>query len=53
MMSLYEGSKTKVEVGFAFPKEYHEAVGVHQVSVLSSLFFAIVVDVVTKNAREA
>ena len=38
----------KVKVGC----EFSVAVGVHQRSVLSPLSFAIVVDVVTENARE-
>ena len=49
---LYEGSKTKVKIGSEFSEEFYVAVGVHQGSVLSSLLFAIVVDVVAENARE-
>ena len=52
LMSLYEGSKTKVKVGSDFSVKFDLAVGVHQGSVLSPLLFAIVVDVVTENARE-
>ena len=51
-MSLYEGSKTKVKVGSEFSEEFYVAVGVHQGPVLSPLLFAIVVDIVTENARE-
>ena len=51
-MSLYEGSKTKFKVGSEFLKEFYVAAGVHQRSVLSPLLFAILVDVVTENARE-
>ena len=50
VMSLYEGSRTKVRVGSGLSEEFD--VGVHQGSVLSPLIFAIVVDVVTENARE-
>ena len=52
VMSLCEGSKIKVEVGSKFPDEFYVAVGVHQGTVLSPLLFAIVVNVVTENARE-
>ena len=52
LMSLYEGSKRKVKVGSEFSEEFSVAVGVYQGSVLSPLLFAIVLDVVTENARE-
>ena len=52
MMSLYEGSRTKVRAGSGTSKEFGERVGVHQGSVLSPLIFAIVVDAVTEHARE-
>ena len=52
VMSLYEGSKTKIKVGTDISKEFCVAVGVHQGSVLSPLSFGIVVDVVTENAKE-
>ena len=42
----------RVKVGSEFSEEFYVAVGVHQGSVLSPLLFAIVVDVVTENARE-
>ena len=41
----------KVKVGSEFSEEFYVAVGAHQRSVLSLLLFAIVVDVVTENAR--
>ena len=53
VMSLYEGSRTKVRVGSGFLEEFGVRVGVHQGSVLSPLIFAIVVDAVSKHAREA
>ena len=52
VMSLYEGSKTKVKVGSEFSEEFYVVVDVHQGSVLLPLLFAVVVDVVTENARE-
>ena len=51
-MSLCEGSKIKVKIGSEFSEKFHATVGVHQGSVLSPLLFAVVVDVVTDNARE-
>ena len=51
VMSLYEGSKTKVRVGSGTSDEFGARVGVHQGSVLSPLTFAIVVDDVTEHAR--
>ena len=52
VMSLYEGSSTKVRVGSGTSEEFGVRVGVHQGSVLPPLIFAIVVDVVTEHARE-
>ena len=52
VMSLYEDAKTRVRVGSGLSDEFPVKVGVHQGSVLSPLLFAIVVDVVTKGARE-
>ena len=52
VMSLYEGSRTKVRVGSGTLEEFGVRVGVRQGSVLSPLIFAIVVDVVTEHARE-
>ena len=51
VMSLYDGAKTRVRVGSAYSEEFEVKDGVHQGSVLSPLLFAIVVDVVTENAR--
>ena len=51
VMSLYDGAKTRVRVGSAYSEEFEVKVGVHQGSVLSPLLFAIVVDVITENAR--
>ena len=52
VMSLYEGSRTKVRVGSVFAEEFGVRVGVHQGSVLSPLIFVIVVDAVSEHARE-
>ena len=52
VMSLYEGSKTKVRVESGTSEEFGVWVGVHHGSVLSPLIFAIVVDVVTEHARK-
>ena len=52
VMSLYEGSRTKVSVGSGTLNELGIRVGVHQGSVLSPLTFAFVVNVVTDHARE-
>ena len=51
VVSLYDGAKTRVTVGSAYSEEFEVKVGVHQGSVLSPLLFAIVVDVITENAR--
>ena len=51
VMSLCNGAKTRVRVGSAYSEEFKVKVGVHQGSVLSPLLFAIVVDVITENAR--
>ena len=50
-MSLYDGAKTRVRVGFAYSDEFKIKIGVYQGSVLSPLLLAIVVDVFTENAR--
>ena len=52
VMSLYEGSRTKVGVGSGTSEEFGVGVDVHKRSVLSPLIFAIVVDVVTEHARD-
>ena len=51
VMSLYDGAKTRMRVGSAYSEELEVKVGVHQRFVLSPLLFAIVVDVITENAR--
>ena len=43
--------KDKSESGVCIFREFEVKVGVHQGSLLSPLLFAIVVDVITKNAR--
>ena len=53
VMSLNDGSKTKVRAGSAYSEEFEVNVGVHQRSVLSPLLFAIVVDVITENKLRA
>ena len=52
VMSLYEGSRTKVRVGSGTLDDFEVRVGVHQGSVVSPLIFAIVVDLVTEHTRE-
>ena len=52
VISLYEGSKTKVKVGFEFSEELYEVVDVHQRSDLSPLLFAIIMNIVSDNARK-
>ena len=52
VMSLHHGAKMKVRVGSELFKEFLVQVGVHQGSVLSTLLFAITMDVITENARE-
>ena len=50
-MSLYDSVKITVKMRSAYSEEFEVKVGVHQESVLSPLLFAIVVDVITENAR--
>ena len=50
--SLYENSKTKIKVGSEFSEEFYVAVGITSGICFVSLLFAIVVDVVTENARK-
>ena len=50
VMSLNCGAKTKVRVGSELSEEFLVELVVHQESALSPLLFAIVVDVITKNA---
>ena len=52
VMSLYEGSRTKVRVGSGTSDDFGVRVGVQQGSVLSPLIFTVQVDVVTEHARE-
>ena len=51
VMSLYEGTQTKVRVNYEMSDEFEVKVRMHQGSVLSP-FFAVVEDVVTVFARE-
>ena len=53
VMSLYDGAKTRVRVGSAYSEEFKVKVGVHQESMLSPLLFAIVVDIITENAKRS
>ena len=52
VMSLCEGSRTKVRVGSGTSDELGVPMGVHYGSVQSPLIFAIVVNVVTEHARK-
>ena len=47
VMNLYEDPTTTVKVGSEFSDQFPVKVGVHQESVLSTLLFAIVMDVVS------
>ena len=51
VLSLYDGVKTRVRVGSAYSEEFEVKVVVYQGSVLSPLSLAIIVDVITENAR--
>ena len=50
-MSLYDSAKTTVKMRSAYSEEFEEKVGEEKESMLSPLLFAIVVDVITENAR--
>ena len=52
MWSRHKGARTKVKVRTHLSEEYEVDVGMHQVSVLSPLLFAIVVDVVRNEITE-
>ena len=52
VMSLYHGAKMVVRVGSELSQKFLVQVGVHQGSVLLPMLFAIVVDVISENARE-
>ena len=47
VMSLYLGAKTRIMVDSELSEEFEVNAGMHQGSVLSPIFFALVVDVVT------
>ena len=51
VMSLYKGAREKNKVWTHFYEEFEVKFGVHQGSVLSSLLFAIVVDVVMNEIK--
>ena len=51
-MSLYDKVKTRIQVGSGLSDKFAMKVGVHQGLVLSSLLFAIAVDVIVQEARE-
>ena len=52
VMNFYQGAKTNGKVGLQLCEKFLEQVGVHQGSVLSSLVFAIVADLMTEYARK-
>ena len=52
VMSLYEGSRTKVRVGLGLLEKFGVRVIVHQGSVISPLIFAIVIDAVTEQVKK-
>ena len=51
LMSLYEGTKTRVRLDSELSEELEVKVGMHQGSVLSPFLSALVVDAVTEFAR--
>ena len=52
VMALYQDACTVVRTDMGDSKDFKVGVGVHQGSVLSPLLFAVVMDVVTREARE-
>merc|ERR1711893_505773 len=52
VMALFEEANTVIRTGAGDTNSFYVRVGVHQGSVLSPLLFAIVMDTVTKPARE-
>ena len=52
VMLMYKRVKTRVRVGDELSKEY-VGIGHHQKSVFSTYFFAIVLDVLSKNERKS
>ena len=52
VMSLYEGSRTKVRAGSGLWEEFGVRVGVHQGSMIAPLIFANVVDAVTEKQEK-
>ena len=53
LMSLYEGTTTRVRVDSELSDELEVTLGMQQGSVLSPLLYALVVEVVTEFARES
>ena len=51
VINLYDGAKSRVRLGSAYSDELEAKVGVHQGFLLLPLLFAIVLDVITENAR--
>ena len=51
ILNLYDKPKTRVRVRSAHSEEFEVKVGVHQGSMLSRMVFALIVDVITKNAK--
>ena len=52
VMALYQDARTVVRTDMGDSRDFKVGVGVHQGSVLSPLLFAVVMDVVTREARE-
>ena len=51
VQNMYEGSKTTVRTAVGQTEPFRVRVGLHQGSALSSLLFAIVMDVLTEHIR--